>query len=165
MGFTSRTSRQAAGELLPRLSILTRHSGRSLSVALSLESPPPGVIRHPALRSSDFPHAHACDRPATSHSVGEDSTWRAVVSRWGWGKTWKSILCMHMYFDDSPFSALRAKGRGVWDAAYIRVLVKYFNPWRAVCAPAHRPKYQRVHAPAMPYCALHSPMILLARIE
>ena len=29
---------------------------RYLSVALSLESPPPDVIRHPALRSPDFPH-------------------------------------------------------------------------------------------------------------
>ena len=31
---------------------------RYLSVALSLESPPPDVIRHPALRSPDFPHLH-----------------------------------------------------------------------------------------------------------
>ena len=30
------------------------------SVALSLESPPPGVTRHPALRSPDFPHAFSC---------------------------------------------------------------------------------------------------------
>ncbi len=30
---------------------------RYLSVALSLESPPPAVSRHPALRCSDFPHA------------------------------------------------------------------------------------------------------------
>ena len=29
---------------------------RFISVALSLESPPPDVIRHPALRSPDFPH-------------------------------------------------------------------------------------------------------------
>ncbi len=29
---------------------------RSVSVALSLESPPPDVIRRPALRCSDFPH-------------------------------------------------------------------------------------------------------------
>ena len=29
---------------------------RYISVALSLESPPPDVIRHPALRSPDFPH-------------------------------------------------------------------------------------------------------------
>ena len=55
-GFTSRTSRQAAGELLPHLSTLTRRSVRYLSVALSLGSPPPGVTRHSALRSSDFPH-------------------------------------------------------------------------------------------------------------
>ena len=30
--------------------------GRFISVALALESPPPDVIRHPALRSPDFPH-------------------------------------------------------------------------------------------------------------
>ncbi len=29
---------------------------RYISVALAWESPPPDVIRHPALRSSDFPH-------------------------------------------------------------------------------------------------------------
>jgi hypothetical protein len=33
-------------------------AGRYLSVALSLESPPPGVTRRPALRSSDFPLPH-----------------------------------------------------------------------------------------------------------
>ena len=32
------------------------HSWRYISVALSLESPPPDVIRHPALWSPDFPH-------------------------------------------------------------------------------------------------------------
>jgi len=31
-------------------------AGRFLSVALSLESPPPGVTRHSALWCSDFPH-------------------------------------------------------------------------------------------------------------
>ena len=44
-------------------SLLTRY----ISVALSLESPPPDVIRHPALRSPDFPHLRpfgtcSCDR-------------------------------------------------------------------------------------------------------
>ena len=62
VGFTERTSRHAAGELLPRLSILTRvKRGRFLSVALSLESPPPGITRHLALRCSDFPHPHVSD--------------------------------------------------------------------------------------------------------
>ena len=37
---------------------------RSVSVALSLESPPPDVIRRPALRCSDFPHdRQAATRP------------------------------------------------------------------------------------------------------
>ena len=35
------------GELLPRLSILTARTRRFISVALSLESPPPAVNRHP----------------------------------------------------------------------------------------------------------------------
>ena len=35
--------------------LLSSYSG-IFSVALSLESPPPDVIRHPALRSPDFPH-------------------------------------------------------------------------------------------------------------
>ena len=37
------------GSLLHCLSTLTRMRGRSVSVALALESPPPDVIRHPAL--------------------------------------------------------------------------------------------------------------------
>ena len=35
-------------------------SGRFISVALSLESPPPGFLRHPVLWSSDFPHKRWC---------------------------------------------------------------------------------------------------------
>ena len=52
-----------AGELLPRLFTLTAGSipRRYLSVALSLESPPQAVSLHPALRSSDFPHASKTD--------------------------------------------------------------------------------------------------------
>ena len=59
VGFTERTSRQAAGELLPHLSTLAllRRGTRFISVALSLESPPPGVIRHSALWCPDFPHS------------------------------------------------------------------------------------------------------------
>ena len=57
------------GELLPRLSILTadgklnayqseklKRLRRFISVALSLKSPSPDVIRHPVLCCSDFPH-------------------------------------------------------------------------------------------------------------
>ena len=36
-------------------------SRRYISVALALESPPPDVIRHSALRSSDFPHLRSFD--------------------------------------------------------------------------------------------------------
>ena len=38
------------------LPTLPAHGWRYISVALSLESPPPDVIRHPALWSPDFPH-------------------------------------------------------------------------------------------------------------
>ncbi len=61
------------GELLPRLSTCARRpfpfgilfginylgksvGGQSISVALSLKSPSPDVIRRPALRCPDFPH-------------------------------------------------------------------------------------------------------------
>ncbi len=47
---------QDGGSLLHCLFTLTRKSGRYISAALSRESPPPDVIRHPALRSPDFPH-------------------------------------------------------------------------------------------------------------
>ena len=51
------------GELLPRLSILTGNLLRFISVALSLKSPSPDVIRHPVLRCSDFPHGLSTPRP------------------------------------------------------------------------------------------------------
>ena len=38
--------------------------GRFFSVALSLKLPSLGIIQHPALWSSDFPHATACDHLA-----------------------------------------------------------------------------------------------------
>ena len=40
-----------------------RYKRRYISVALALESPPPDVIWHPALRCSDFPHAVISTRP------------------------------------------------------------------------------------------------------
>ena len=40
---------------LPISSTLSVKQWRYISVALALESPPPDVIRHPALRSPDFP--------------------------------------------------------------------------------------------------------------
>ena len=66
------------GELLPRLSILTANGQpirwafitkrlsrlrRFISVALSLKSPSPDVIRHPVLCCSDFPHGINAPRP------------------------------------------------------------------------------------------------------
>ena len=65
------------GELLPRLSILTAsrrrqkahskqklsHKRRFISVALSLKSPSPDVIRHLVLRCSDFPHDFLAKTP------------------------------------------------------------------------------------------------------
>ena len=48
MGFTRQSDLPDRGELLPRLFILTAKR-RLFSVALSLELPPPGVTRHPAL--------------------------------------------------------------------------------------------------------------------
>ena len=47
------------GELLPHPFTLTpgNTGGGLLSVALALGLPPPGITRHPALRSSDFPPA------------------------------------------------------------------------------------------------------------
>ena len=56
---------QSVGELLPRLSILTEilQLRRFISVALSLKSPSPDVIRHPVLCCSDFPHGKNAPRP------------------------------------------------------------------------------------------------------
>ena len=62
MGFTARTSRQAVGELLPPFHPYRTEMRRYISVALSLESPPPAVSRHPALWCSDFPHTIAGTR-------------------------------------------------------------------------------------------------------
>lgn len=71
-GVTSRTSRQAAVSLLPRLSSLTsRKRWRCISVALSWSSPPPAVNRHPCpmvLGLSSYPQG-ARDRLVTSQNV------------------------------------------------------------------------------------------------
>ena len=55
-GLQSLSCYHGSGELLPRLSTLTIRIWRYISVALAWESPPPDVIRHPALWSPDFPH-------------------------------------------------------------------------------------------------------------
>ena len=56
------------GELLPRLSILTARRRRFLSVALSLESPPPSVSRHPCPAVPGLSsYLAARDRLFTSH--------------------------------------------------------------------------------------------------
>ena len=56
------------GELLPRLSILTRSPLRFISVALSLKSPSLDVIKHPVLCCSDFPHDVFTPRDRTANS-------------------------------------------------------------------------------------------------
>ena len=70
MGFTKPAGLPTAGALLPHLSTLTTCVAVSFSMALSLGSLPPDVIRHPALRSSDFPHAL---RPAIIFSARQAS--------------------------------------------------------------------------------------------
>ena len=56
-GLHSLSCYQQSGKLLPYLSTLTHMIYRRfISVALSLESPPPAVNWHPALWSPDFPH-------------------------------------------------------------------------------------------------------------
>lgn len=54
---TARVSSYLAFPALPG-----QKPGRYISVALSLESPPPAVSRHPALWCSDFPHTIAGTR-------------------------------------------------------------------------------------------------------
>ena len=46
---------------------LPRNSWRFISVALSLEFPPPAVNRHPALWSPDFPHLRSFDTSSRDH--------------------------------------------------------------------------------------------------
>ena len=55
VGFSRPDGHPPAGALLPHHFTLTRQSGRYVSVALSVGSPLPGVTRHLARRSSDFP--------------------------------------------------------------------------------------------------------------
>jgi len=70
---------QDPGALLPHPFTLTGpfRSGGLLSVALSLGSPPPDVIRHPALWSSDFPP------PARGRRRSPVPLWRTYAST-GW---------------------------------------------------------------------------------
>ena len=67
-GLQSLLCYHSSGELLPRLSTLTIRIWRYISVALAWGSPPPDVIRHPALWSPDFPHLHKCSRDHLSNS-------------------------------------------------------------------------------------------------
>ena len=55
------------GSLLHCPSNLTCICRRYISVALSLESPLPDVIRHPALWSPDFPHLRSFDTCSRDH--------------------------------------------------------------------------------------------------
>jgi len=65
MGFTQPADHPTAGKLLPYHFALTRPemTGRYVSVALSLRSPPLDVIQHSALRSSDFPRLPLTRKP------------------------------------------------------------------------------------------------------
>ncbi len=77
MGFTKPASYLTAGALLPHLSTLTANAAVSFSMALSLGSPPPDVIRHPALRSSDFPQTSK--GPQSSFVLTADSISQAPL--------------------------------------------------------------------------------------
>ena len=81
IGFTGRERLRRAGELLPRLSTLTRRKtpgGISL-LHFPLRSPSAAVSRYPALWSPDFPHiglrrcaiAHPARRYIIRESAGE----------------------------------------------------------------------------------------------
>ena len=70
VGFTWPPGLPDAGELLPRLSILTGKIRRFLSVALSLESPPAAVSSYLALRSPDFPRAGPFGAPPAAVRPG-----------------------------------------------------------------------------------------------
>jgi hypothetical protein len=57
--------------------------GGLLSVALSLELPPPGVTRHPALWSSDFPPA--LNAPAIASPSPDNLSYKSfVLKKQGW---------------------------------------------------------------------------------
>ena len=70
-GLPGRPVARDAGALLPHHFTLTRRSGRFVSVALSVGFRRPGVTRHPARRSPDFPLARtpAAARPARSSAI------------------------------------------------------------------------------------------------
>ena len=70
---------QPGGSLLHCLSTLTGKSRRFISVALAWESPPPDVIRHPALRSPDFPHLTPFGIVSRDHLT--HSVWDFIIER------------------------------------------------------------------------------------
>lgn len=75
VGFTgARDVTAAAVGSYPTFPSLPKRIRRSISVALSLESPPPAVSRHPALRSPDFPHSYERDCPTYSHNPNHYKT-------------------------------------------------------------------------------------------
>ena len=85
----------------PPLPISPKRERRYISVALSLESPPPGVTRHPALWSSDFPHALSARpkpsaAPAAVRRPHNASKWVIVLPRAHTG-------CAHNCRNTRPF--------------------------------------------------------------
>ncbi len=67
MGFTKPAGLPTAGALLPHLSTLTTCVAVSFSMALSLGSPPPDVIRHPALRRLTARNHLSCSQGTVYH--------------------------------------------------------------------------------------------------
>ena len=97
-GLPGRPVARDAGALLPHHFTLTRRSGRFVSVALSVGFRRPGVTRHPARRSPDFPLARtpAAARPARSsailaprHLPGANAKGAGIAPAPSWSSWWR----------------------------------------------------------------------------
>ena len=120
-GLPCRAGRPARGELLPRRFTLTARAdagGGMLSVALSSGSPPPGITRHPALRSPDFPPALLRPRRAEGRRPPGLLRRSSNVRRshgWRGGPPARSPPCQHAVYAPRGIAATagRRRGRGV----------------------------------------------------
>ena len=88
---------QRGGSLLHCLSTLTcAERRRFISVALSLESPPPDVIWHPALWSPDFPLLHPFGHAAAIICLTQNESY--YITLYFFCPVWISNPVLHLYF-------------------------------------------------------------------
>ena len=118
------------GELLPRLSILTRgfRPGRFLSVALSLESPPPAVSRHPC---SVVPGLSSCPKARGRLFTSHGAHCTLIPAPCQWARLHRMTRGFHGITAGARFSFPLSEGSRAWPGRMITALASLSRGARA----------------------------------